>query len=60
MDASNAIQRAMKEMGANGSYDVHFEGSRSTGWVGKPGGQDYEVVVTIKPLPPLEDVTNGL
>lgn len=55
LDASDAIQVAMKSMGINGSYDVRFNGSRSTGWVGKPSGEDFEVVVTIKPLPPIED-----
>lgn len=52
--ASDAIQKAMKEAGINGSYDVRFDGCRSTGWVGKPTGEDFEVVVTIKPLPPLD------
>ncbi len=52
INASDAIQAAMKAMGINGSYDVRWDGSRSTGWVGKPTGDDFEVVVTIKPLPP--------
>jgi len=55
IDASDAIQAAMKALGINGSYDVRLDGSRSTGWVGKPGGKDFEVVVTIKPLPPIEE-----
>lgn len=53
IDASDAIRAAMQAMGINGSYDVRWDGSRSTGWVGKPTGEDYEVVVTIKPLPPM-------
>lgn len=55
VDASDAIQRAMKDLGLNGSYDVRFEGSRATGWVGKPGGDDFEVVVTIKQLPQISE-----
>jgi hypothetical protein len=55
LDASDAIQAAMKSLGINGSYDVRLEGSRSTGWVGKPTGVDFEVVVTIKQLPPIKD-----
>ena len=54
IDVSDAIQEAMKSLGFNGSYDVRFDGSRSTGWVGKPGGDDFEVVVAVNPLPPLE------
>lgn len=54
LDASDAIARAMKELGLNGSYDVRLKGWRSTGWVGKPGGDDVEVEVIIKPLPPLD------
>lgn len=54
IEASDAFQAAMKQAGINGSYDVRFDGCRSTGWVGKPSGDDFEVVITIKPLPPIE------
>lgn len=50
---SDAIQATLKELGINGSYDVRFNQCRSTGWIGQPTGDDFEVVVTIKPLPPL-------
>jgi hypothetical protein len=53
-EASHAVQAAMKTMGIKGSYDVRFEGSRSTGWIGKPTGEDFEVVVTIKSLPSMD------
>jgi hypothetical protein len=53
LDTSDAVRAMMEAMGINGSFDVRQDGSRSTGWVGKPGGDDYEVVVTIKPLSPM-------
>ena len=56
VDVSDAITRAMTELGLAGSYDVHFEGSRSCGWVGKPGGDDVELVVTVNLLPPIRDM----
>ena len=52
IDASEAARRMMADLGLVGSFDVRADGSRSTGWVGKPGeGDDVAVVVTIEPLP---------
>lgn len=52
IEMRDAVVAMMKAQGLVGSYDVRFKGSRSTGWVGKPGeGDDVEVVVTINPLP---------
>lgn len=53
IDAKDAVQRAMTDCGLVGRYDVRFEGSRATGYVGKPSGNDVEVVVEIRPLGPL-------
>jgi hypothetical protein len=55
LDTSDAVRSMMDAIGIKGSFDVRQEGNRSVGWVGKPSGEDYEVVVTIKPLPPLGD-----
>lgn len=58
IQASGAVRDMMGALGINGSFDVReftddtHRHSRSTGWVGQPTGTDYEVVVTIKPLPP--------
>ncbi len=58
IDASDAIRAAMEAMGLVGSFDVRWEGSRSTGWVGKPGeGEDVAVVVSIERLPPLPNAS---
>ncbi|MGN5373293.1 hypothetical protein [Sphingomonas hankookensis] len=52
ISCSDAAQAMMKSLGFVGRYDVRYEGSRSTGYVGKPGdGDDVEVVVTIRKLP---------
>lgn len=51
---SDAAIGMMKSLGFVGRYDVRYEGSRSTGYVGKPGeGDDVEVVITIRQLPPI-------
>jgi hypothetical protein len=50
LDISDAIQAAMKSLDMGGRYDVRWAGSRSTGYVGKPTGDDYEVIVTVKKL----------
>ncbi len=51
---SDAASEMMKALGFVGRYDVRYEGSRSTGYVGKPSdGDDVEVVVTIRKLPPI-------
>ena len=50
IDISDVVRRMMDELEINGSFDVRADGSRSTGWVGKPSGNDFEVVVIIKPL----------
>ena len=55
IDASDAARELMATLGLVGSFDVRADGSRSTGWVGKPGeGDDVAVVITISPLPPME------
>lgn len=55
LDVSDAIQAAMKSLGLVGSYDVRWDGSRSTGWVGRPGdGEDVAVTVSVTKLPPME------
>lgn len=55
LDASDAARVMMKSLGMVGRYDVRWQGSRSTGYVGKPGeGEDVEFVVTINKLPPLQ------
>lgn len=55
INASDAVRDMMLVLGLVGSFDVRADGSRSTGWVGKPGeGDDVAVVVTIAPLPPLD------
>ncbi len=52
IEASDAARRMMEDLGLVGSFDVRADGSRSTGWVGKPGeGDDVAVVITIEPLP---------
>lgn len=54
LDVSDAIQAAMKSLGLIGSYDVRWDGSRSTGWVGRPGdGEDVAVTVSVAKLPPM-------
>ena len=55
IDISDAVQAAMKSIDMAGRYDVRWDGSRSTGYVGKPTGEDYEVVVTVRKLPEQED-----
>lgn len=55
IDISDAVQSAMRSIDMVGCYDVRWEGSRSTGWVGKPCGDDYEVVVTVRKLPRQDD-----
>lgn len=51
LNASDAARKMMAELGLVGRFDVRWEGSRSTGYIGEPGGNDVEVVVTIRPLP---------
>lgn len=54
IDISAAAQAMMKPLGFVGRYDARYEGSRSTGYVGMPGdGDDVEVVVTVRKLPPI-------
>lgn len=56
IDVSDAAQALMKSLGLVGRYDARYEGSRSTGYVGKPGdGDDVEVIVTVRKLPPIGD-----
>ncbi len=55
IEASDAARRMMEDLGLVGSFDVRADGSRSTGWVGKPGeGDDVAVVITIEPLPAIQ------
>ncbi|KQN91547.1 hypothetical protein ASE90_01710 [Sphingomonas sp. Leaf67] len=55
LDVSDAIQSAMKSLSLVGSYDVRWDGSRSTGWVGRPGdGEDVAVTVSVAKLPPMK------
>lgn len=49
-DITDRVTRMMDELRLAGSYDVVVDGQRNTGWVGKPGGADVEVSLTIKPL----------
>lgn len=58
--ASDAAREMMKSLGLVGSFDVRYEGSRHTGWVGRPGdGDDVAMVVTIETLPPIEEEASG-
>lgn len=53
VDLSTAAQAMMVSLGLVGSYDVRHAGSRSTGWVGRPGeGEDVALVMTIDALGP--------
>jgi hypothetical protein len=49
LDVFDAIKRALEPLGIVGLVDVRFEGSRSTGWLGKPGVDDQIITVTIEP-----------
>lgn len=54
INGADAARAFMAELGVVGSYDVRADGSRATGWVGKPGEADeVAVTITIEPLPPL-------
>lgn len=60
IDLSNGVEAMMKSLGFVGSFDVRYEGSRSTGWVGKPGdGDDMAFSLTVVPLPPLDEAPGG-
>lgn len=51
LDLSTVITAALTEIGVNGRLDVRMAGSRCTSWVGTPTGDDFEVVVSVLPLP---------
>lgn len=51
LDLSTVISAALTEIGVNGRLDVRMASSRCTSWVGQPTGTDYEVVVSVRPLP---------
>ena len=51
---SDAVKAAMEQLEMAGRYDVRWNGSRSTGYVGEPTGEDYEVEVTVRRLPEQE------
>lgn len=53
LDVGDAVAAALLEIGINGKLDVRKDGDRSTRWVGDPTGDDFEVVVTVTPLPPV-------
>lgn len=54
IDVSIAAEAMMVSLGLVGSFDVRYEGSRSTGWVGRPGdGDDVALTLTVAPLPPI-------
>ena len=50
VDVADVIASALIEVAVNGRLDVRMDGSRSTSWVGQPTGDDYEVLVEVKPL----------
>ena len=52
LDVATVITSALTEVSMNGRLDVRMDGSRSTSWVGQPTGDDYEIVVELKPLDP--------
>jgi hypothetical protein len=49
--ASEAVRGMMERLGIKGSFAIHQAQVLDAGWVGKPGADDYEVFVTITPLP---------
>lgn len=53
-DLYDAARVMMEALGIRGSLSVKLDDQGSNhGWVGKPGGEDVEVVVTVRTLPPL-------
>lgn len=54
LNVSDAARQMMEALGLNGSFDVRWQGGRSKGWVGKPGGEDVTLVIVIEPLPPVD------
>ena len=51
IEESDAARSMMQALGLVGAFDVRADGSRSTGFVGKPGdGDDVRVTITIEPF----------
>lgn len=55
LDIATVITSALTEIGVNGRLDVHKDGSWSTSWVGSPTGADYDVILSVRPMPPADD-----
>lgn len=57
-ELDDAARAMMEALGIKGSLSVKLDDEGSNhGWVGKPGGEDVEVVVTVRTLPPLSQTT---
>ncbi len=56
IDLADAFRAAVEAIGYVGSVTVHEGGSASHFWVGKPGGNDKEIVITITDYPDQPDV----
>lgn len=51
---ASQAEKMMMALGLKGSLEVSVENEKLTTWVGKPGGEDVEVVVTVRTLPPID------
>lgn len=53
---ADAAEMMMKNLRLNGQFTVSLGrgGGTQTGWVGEPGGDDVEIVVTVNLLPPIK------
>ena len=49
-DVTAVIESALVEIGVNGTLDVAMDGGETVTAVGRPTGEDVEVVVTVKPI----------
>lgn len=51
-ELNTAARSMMESLGIKGSLSITYDGQGSHhGWVGKPGGEDVEIVMTVKTLP---------
>ena len=48
---SDAFRAAVEAVGLVGSVTIHQDGCAFRFWVGKPGGSDKEITITIVDLP---------
>lgn len=51
LDIADALKPAFASVGMKGRLDIRWKESRSVSWVGKPGGIDMLITITIEPHP---------